>query len=430
MSARVLPRSGNVCQSCGVDRGKRSSGWAAFTGTDRDSGQERIAHTCPYCPERSEPIRRIESRGVPRFRVVLDTSAKGQPRQQVTHTCDTLADARVFVETTREHVRRGTFSRDNVSTLCERWLGSLGDMRPVTVQGYRTALRPVIAALGDRQVADVRVRDVREWIAWAGREGGVKGRPLSPRSVRYGLGAAALAFDVAVGDEVIASNPWRKVKPPKVAEKVNDEAHYWSREQVARFREVADADALAGLWRLSIAGMTRADLHGLLWSDIDMERGTVRVERGRVALQRGETDTGAPKSEARKRTLPVERVEPGTMTLLRSLRAAQAADRLRAGGAWVDSGHVVVDAIGRPEHPERYSERFRRLTATAGLPPIRLHALRHSLAHWLDEIGVPPSAGAAWLGHTLAVYLGVYFPERGAKGVAEAAEAMERAIAV
>lgn len=161
--------------------------------------------------------------------------------------------------------------------------------------------------------------------------------------------------------------------------------------------------------------------------DVDMDAGTVTSRQGRVALQGGETVTGAPKSAARSRTLPVERVEPGTIALLRSLRAAQAADRLRAGSAWEDSGYVVVDAIGRPEHPERYSERFRRLTTKAGLPSIRLRALRHSLAHWLDAIGVPPSAGASWLGHTLAVYLSVYFPERGAGGVAEAADAMERA---
>ncbi|PRB04971.1 hypothetical protein CQ047_16055 [Microbacterium sp. MYb72] len=430
MSARVLPRSGNVCQSCGVDRGKRSSGWAAFTGTDRDTGAERIAHTCPECPERSEPIRRIESRGVARFRVVLDTSAKGQARQQVTRTCDTLAEARAFVETTREHVRRGTFSRDDVRTLCERWLSTLTDMREVTQQGYRSALRPVLARLGDRSVADVRVRDVDEWIAWARREGGMRGQPLSPRSVRYGLAAAALAFDRAVRDEVIASNPWRKVKPPKSAPKVTGDAHYWTRDQVAAFRAASDADALAGVWRLSLAGMTRADVHGLQWDDVDMDRGTVRVERGRVALQSGGWAVEAPKSEQRKRTLPVERVEPGTMALLRSLRAAQAADRLRAGAAWEDTGYVIVDALGRPEQPERYSERFRRLASRAGLPSIRLHALRHSLAHYLDSIGVPPSASAAWLGHTLAVFLDTYFPERGAMGVEQAAEAMERAIAV
>ncbi len=48
----------------------------------------------------------------------------------------------------------------------------------------------------------------------------------------------------------------------------------------------------------------------------------------------------------------------------------------------------------------------------------------------LDSIGVPPSTSAAWLGHTLAVFLDTYFPERGAMGVEQAAEAMERAIAV
>jgi integrase len=85
--------------------------------------------------------------------------------------------------------------------------------------------------------------------------------------------------------------------------------------------------------------------------------------------------------------------------------------------------------MGRPEHPERYSERFRGLGAEAGLPAIRLHALRHSMAAWLDGIGVARSAGAAWLGHTVAIYQGTYFPERGAGGIAEAAEVMVRASA-
>ncbi|WP_322411455.1 hypothetical protein [Microbacterium invictum] len=180
--------------------------------------------------------------------------------------------------------------------------------------------------------------------------------------------------------EPIQANPVRFAKPPRQAPKVSGDAHYWTRAQVDRFRGVSDSDALAGLFRLSLAGMTRADLHGLMWDDVDMARGLVRVERGRVALQGGATAVDEPKSAARHRTLPIEQVEPGTIAALRSLRAAQAADRLRAGGAWVDSGYVIVDAIGRPEHPERYSERFRRLSAEAGLPPIRLHALRHSLA--------------------------------------------------
>lgn len=200
-------------------------------------------------------------------------------------------------------------------------------------------------------------------------------------------------------------------------------------DQVAAFRAASDADALAGVWRLSLAGMTRADVHGLQWDDVDMERGTVRVERGRVALQSGGWAVEAPKSEQRKRTLPVERVEPGTMALLRCsarLRPQTACapgrlGRTRGTSSWMLSG-ARNSRNGTPSGPVGWhlARGFRASGSTRS----------GSLAHYLDSIGVPPSASAAWLGHTLAVFLDTYSPERGAMGVEQAAEAMERAIAV
>lgn len=407
------------CQSCGEPRGKRGerAGWHP-----EQTGSVVNGWTCPACPWRSEPIRRIESRGRVRFRSVVNVSPKGAARKQETATFDTLAEAREHVERTREQVHRGTYSRERVADLADAWLATRTDVRAVTVQGYRTALRPFVARLDERRVSEVRPSDVQAFVAWAVAEGGVNGRPLSPRSVRYALVAAGQAFDDAVREGTIPSNPVRFAKPPRQAPKPkNGEAGHWTRAEIDRFREVSDADALAGVFRLSLAGLTRADVHGLMWSDVDLTAGTVTVARGRVALNGGITTVDEPKSAARHRTLPIEQVEPGTIAALRSLRASQAADRLRAGSAWEDSGFVIVDALGRPEHPDRYSEWFRRLSAQAGLPSIRLHALRHSLAAWFDLIGVPPSAGAAWLGHTLAVYLSTYFPERGAEGIAAAA---------
>ena len=62
------------------------------------------------------------------------------------------------------------------------------------------------------------------------------------------------------------------------------------------------------------------------------------------------------------------------------------------------------DAIDRPLHPERCSERFRRITAEAGLPALRVHKLRHSLAYMLNAAGVLASDAAALLGHRTDVY--------------------------
>ncbi len=106
-----------------------------------------------------------------------------------------------------------------------------------------------------------------------------------------------------------------------------------------RFRQHADSDPLAAAWRLTLSGLTRADVLGLRWSDVDTDAGTVTVRQGRVAVQGGrESSTDAPKSAQRRRTVPVEVIHPGTMAALRALRVRQAQDRLRAGEAWHDTG--------------------------------------------------------------------------------------------
>lgn len=65
-----------------------------------------------------------------------------------------------------------------------------------------------------------------------------------------------------------------------------------------------------------------------------------------------------------------------------------------------------------------------KIAKDAGLPPIRLHSLRHSLAFWMHKIGVTPTDAAALLGHTVRVYLATYLPSSGSAGITVAAEAL------
>lgn len=57
---------------------------------------------------------------------------------------------------------------------------------------------------------------------------------------------------------------------------------------------------------------------------------------------------------------------------------------------YTDSGLVITVEDGRPMHPETLSGLFVRQARRTGLPPIRLHDLRHSVAPILLAQGVHP----------------------------------------
>jgi integrase len=64
----------------------------------------------------------------------------------------------------------------------------------------------------------------------------------------------------------------------------------------------------------------------------------------------------------------------------------------------------------------------------AGVPVVRLHSVRHTLATIMDRKHVPPADAAALLGHTVAVHLSAYV-ESHEKAARAAASGLGAAIA-
>lgn len=379
-------------------------------------------------PRSSEPIRLIETKTKPRYRVVLDVSPTGSQRKQLTRTFDTLREARDFVHTTRASLSTGTFiptKTETVSELCTRWLDSRRDIRPITRDGYANWLAPVLRRIGTTKVQALTVGDVESLVAWLSAQGGRRGQPLGPKSVKSSLVALGQALDLATREGTVNRNVARLARRPRNRLRRGTDLRHWTPDELLTFRDHADADSLAAAWRLTLSGLTRADVLGLRWTDVDLDAGVVRISQGRVALDRSD-HVDDPKSEARRRALPVEGMHPGTVIALRALSARQAADRLRAGSAYHESGLVVVDALGRPVRPEWYSDRFRRISRAAGVPEINLHSVRHSLAFWLHREHVTPADAAALLGHTVEVHMSTYLPHSGSTGIAVAAAVLGR----
>ncbi|RDG38228.1 integrase [Streptomyces corynorhini] len=72
----------------------------------------------------------------------------------------------------------------------------------------------------------------------------------------------------------------------------------------------------------------------------------------------------------------------------------------RDASAWVDTGLVFTQADGSWLHPGKVTDLFERLVAASGLPPIRLHDLRHGAATLMLAAGIDVKIVSDTLGHS------------------------------
>jgi integrase len=152
----------------------------------------------------------------------------------------------------------------------------------------------------------------------------------------------------------------------------------WTPGQTGVFLDRADRHRLYALYHLAaFHGLRRGELCGLVWENLDLGAEVVRVGGNRVRISWSEIEEGAAKTEASDGAIPLDRA---TIRVLRRHKAVQDAARLEMGPGWQDSGKVFTCEDGSALHPDEVSKQFLQLAFEAGLPPIRLHDLRHGAA--------------------------------------------------
>jgi integrase len=209
---------------------------------------------------------------------------------------------------------------------------------------------------------------------------------------------------LALSNGYLGRNPVQGVKRPKLHRAPMTS---WSSEQARAFLEFSKEDRLSFAWWLLLArGLRRGELCGLRGEDVDLEGQVLRINRTRVTVE-GRAIDSAPKTEAGRRSIPLDQ---SLIAILRKHRSTQAAEALAAGpGAYEDGGHLLADQLGRPYHPDSISGWFDERVKQSGLPRIRLHDTRHTAASLMLASGTPVKVVADMLGHasptiTLSTY--------------------------
>ena len=226
------------------------------------------------------------------------------------------------------------------------------------------------------------------------------------------------ALSVAVRRELISYNPAdgrMDAIPARSAHADDEDLTIWEPDQTARLLGRVAEDRLSALYELAAyAGLRRAELCGLRWSDFDRDGGGLTVRQTIVGLTRGQARPGdltcpvcglehpgrhfkRPKSKRGRRWVPLARP---AQEALRLHRTAQLEERAEFGSDYREHDLVFCYVDGTPLPPDLLTREFTAHAAACGLPPIRLHDMRHGACSLLLSGGVPLEIVQMILGHS------------------------------
>lgn len=185
-----------------------------------------------------------------------------------------------------------------VAEFAEMWLKDYkeGTVRDVTLRNLRSHVYTyIIPSLGRIKVRDLKPAHVQHML----RE-----LPISKSSQSVVLGTLRSIMEVAVENEIVPRNPCAKsVKPSGDTPK---ERVPLTADEVTQLVDEAKTTRLYPFVLLALnAGLRRSEVLGMMWSDIDFQKGTVAVCRNLVYTQEGDSLSTDLKSVAAHRTIPI-----------------------------------------------------------------------------------------------------------------------------
>lgn len=287
-----------------------------------------------------------------------------------------------------------------------------------SVQAARRTLTALGIALSDVLAENVRPDAVHAWRLARVAAG------ASNKTANTDVGVLRAALQLAVRLGQIRANPLAGIRRlPTGARHQRRKPRALSDWELARLFAAADAYDLAHpkqfpraalLAALALTGARWGELTSTSWSDLDLERGTLRFVAETTKTQ-------------------TERVIPLRRDLVEVFRAVRDA-HVRERGSWpLPSSPVFASRLGVPWVRSKgvFHKWFGEMLRKAGIPKrdergriVCVHALRHTFATRLARAGVPIAQAQVLTGHkTVSMLLGVYTDLR-AEEVRESVESL------
>jgi integrase len=261
---------------------------------------------------------------------------------------------------------------------------------------------------------------------------------MIPATARRVFSTLRTALNAAAREGLIPDNPACYVKLPRGARPhavvwtkrrvkewkrtgIRPAVAVWTPAQLAQFLAFIRSHRMFAVFHLiAMRGLRRGEACGLKWKDLDLDEGLAYLSRQIQEGPDGRLRACPLKTESSCRAVAMA---SQTVTVLRAHHSWQV--RWLSESGIETQGWVFTDEIGRPLSPDCLTRTFNRLVEESGLPPVRLHDLRHGAATLMLLAGDELKTIADQLGHcsvvlTADTYLSVAV-ELGLKSAAAAA---------
>jgi integrase len=318
--------------------------------------------------------------------VSLGFSADGKRRIRRKVTGRTKTEVKDKLRALRRELDAGIRSSSSYSMArcIEDWLSDrLAGRSATTVANYRHLAGHAVSKLGAVKLRDLTARHVQAALT------DLSGS-LSTRSLRLVHQIIERAIRHAQAADLVGRNVASLISAPEGTG--GRPSRSLTMDQAIAVLKSAENSSLRAYVILSLlAGLRTEELRSLLWTDVDLDAGTLAVSRS----VRASGDTKTPKSR-RVLKLPGKAVD-----VLRDHCSAQAGARLKAGPLWQDHGLVFASAVGTPLDAHNVRRSFRAITNAAGLgQEWTPRELRHTFVSLLSANDVNLEDIARLVGHS------------------------------
>jgi integrase len=275
---------------------------------------------------------------------------------------------------------------------------------PMTVRSYEQAIRLYIKPhIGTKRLNRLTPDHIRVMEKAAQQK--------SPRFAQLAHAVLSKALGQALKDGKIGRNPILAVEPPKYLPKVR--AAFTAEVATTLIQKAFARGHIEGcMWAMAFTtGTRKAELLGLEWSRVDLDKGVVDLGWQLLRMKKGWTPPAGfearqcsgtlwwtkPKSKAGSRVVPLL---PLMMEALKALKELDTGDN--------PHGLVWHHQDGRPISPETFHTAWKELLAEAGVDDAPAHAIRHTTATLLQAAGVDDQTRELLLGHSSAAMTRLY----------------------